>query len=137
MRGTIGSIRDSGLRDMIAFLINIFGRSAFRAVADGAEGLKFMAVRLHNITVVDQDDRRRRTPFFDQGEISPKGIGRDALCKMSGKAVNGIDLFGGFMKACGDIGEEAAFGGKDAIIHVSHELAFRFRKLSGNLIGKR
>ena len=41
------------------------------------------------------------------------------------------------MKACGDIGEEAVFGGKDAIIHVSQKFTFRFREFSGNLIRKK
>ena len=47
---------------------------------------------------------------------------------MSGKAVNGIDLFGRFMKASGDISEETVFGGKNAKIHVGYKFAFRFRK---------
>ena len=57
---------------MIAFLINIFGGSAFRAVADDAEGLKLIAVRLDDVTVIDQDDRGGRTPFFDLGKVSVK-----------------------------------------------------------------
>ena len=56
---------DDGLRDMIAFFISIFGRSAFRAVEDGAKGFTFMAVGLYNITVVDQDNREGREAFFD------------------------------------------------------------------------
>ena len=41
------------------------------------------------------------------------------------------------MKTVSDIGEEAAFGGKDTVIHISHEFAFGFRELSGDVIGKR
>lgn len=49
--------KDSGLRDMVAFLINIFGRRAFRTIADDAEGFKFMAIGLHDITVINKDNR--------------------------------------------------------------------------------
>ena len=129
--------KDGSLRDMIALPINIFGGSAFRAVADDAEGLKLIAVRLDDVTVIDQDDRGGRAPFFDLGKVSLKGLQRNAFCKMSGKAVDGMDLFGRLMEAVGNIGEEAALGGEEAVVHIRHKLTVRFWEPSGELMGKR
>ena len=56
---------------------------------------------------------------------------------MPGKTVNDVDLSGRFMQLVNDIGEQAAAGGENAIIHVGDELSFGFRQLFGNFIGKR
>ena len=54
---------------MIAFFINIFCVSASGAVPDNAESFKFIAVRLHDVTVIDVDDRFIRAPLSDNRQI--------------------------------------------------------------------
>ena len=53
----------TGLCDMVSFFIDILGVCAFGAVPDKPEGLKFTAIRLYHITVVDVDDGLRRGPL--------------------------------------------------------------------------
>ena len=56
---------------------------------------------------------------------------------MSGKAVNDIDLAGGFVQMVNNISQKAAAGGKNTIIQISYKSAVRSGKLSGDFIGKR
>ena len=60
---------DTGFRHMVAFFINIFCVSASGAVPDNAESFKFIAVRLHDVTVIDVDDRFIRAPLSDNRQI--------------------------------------------------------------------
>ena len=83
------------------------------------------------------DDRLIGAPFFHQSQISFQGIFRSSFSEMPGKTVNDVDLSGRFMQLVNDIGEQAAAGGENAIIHVGDELSFGFRQLFGNFIGKR
>lgn len=65
----ITGCQDTGFRYMIAFFINIFSICTLRAIPDKSEGLKFIAIRFYNITVVDVDDRFRRSLFADGSKI--------------------------------------------------------------------
>ena len=59
----------TGFCHMIAFFINVFCVRAFRAIPDSAESLKFITIRLYDITVIDVDDGFIRNSFADNGEI--------------------------------------------------------------------
>lgn len=56
--------------------------------------------------------------------------------QIAGETIDGINLFGFFMKPGSDISEETAFEGKDAVGHVSSEFYVGFGKEIGNFIGK-
>lgn len=62
--GGIAGSKHGGFGYMIALLINVFGGSAFRAVTDPSKVLEFIAVRLHDVAVIDMDDGMSRTPFL-------------------------------------------------------------------------
>lgn len=53
----VAGCKGGGFCDMISFFINILCFGAFRAIPDPSEGFKFVTVRLHDITVIDMDDR--------------------------------------------------------------------------------
>ena len=61
---TVGE--DSGFSHMVSFFINVLSCGAFRTITHISEGFKFVAIRFHNITVIDMDNGMVGTPLFDQ-----------------------------------------------------------------------
>ena len=71
------------------------------------------------------------------GKISFESFSGNPLSKVLGKAVNDIDLSGRYMERMGDFDKQAALRNEHTLIHVGNKFLFRFRKVSGNFIGKR
>ena len=100
----------TGFCHMISFYINCFGSSTFRAVSDNkSESLKFVTIRLCNVSVINVYNRFLRSPFTDSSKIRFKSCGGSAVVLMSGQPFNRIDLFSVFVKMVNDVGKEAAF----------------------------
>ena len=65
---------------MISFYINCFGSSTFRAVSDNkSESLKFVTIRLCNVSVINVYNRFLRSPFTDSSKIRFKSCGGSAV----------------------------------------------------------
>ena len=65
----IDASKNTGFRYMIAFFINIFRGSTFRAIPDNSESFQFIAGRLNNITIIDVNYGVIRHPFFNLLQI--------------------------------------------------------------------
>ena len=77
-------------------------------IADNSKSLKFISVRLCHITVIDMNDRVRRSHLFHLLEISRCSQGRCAFFETPGEAFHNIYFFGGLMKMIRNIGEQTA-----------------------------
>lgn len=120
--------QDTGFRNMITFFINRFCVSTFRTIPDYTESFKFIAVRFYNVTVIDVNDGFGRNPFMDRSKIRFQRSGWNTLIQMSGKTLNGINLFGTFMKLIDNVSQKAAARGKHTIKHICRKLPVRFWK---------
>ena len=70
----------TGFCHMISFYINCFESSTFRAVSDNkSESLKFVTIRLCNVSVINVYNRFLRSPFTDSSKIRFKSCGGSAV----------------------------------------------------------
>ena len=79
LHGMIVAGKNTGFCYVIAFFINCFGSSTFRAISDKSESFKFVTIRIYNIAVINVYDRFLRSPFTDGSKIRFKRGGGNAI----------------------------------------------------------
>lgn len=132
----IAFCKDTGFRDMVTFLVNIFSGGAFRTIADDTESLKMITIGFDDIAVIDVNYRFIRNPFFNGLKIGSCRQPRNATVEMFRKGINNIYFFGIFGKLIRNIRQQAAVGDKHTVGRVSGKFPFWFRKTFGIYLRK-